>query len=275
MMIPQLKYCYKTSDAGQIIEESYIEQKAIAGYCFQNIVFNQITFVKPLVFESCYFENCTFNYCDINSLILRNVYITNCTINYCRLSEINTFHSFIAGLTFVRSEILIYENINSKRYGRDIFCNFYNCYVHNFIFENNDRIIATATKNCINAPYYSLNCPSHGSFIGWKKVFIDDELANHTGIPMIAKLLIPEDAERLSGADNKCSCNKAKVLEIQTLDGESKNDLICYSLYNPHFLYKVGETVTTEKPFNKDRWEICSSGIHFFIDRQSAVDYSI
>ena len=71
MMIPQLKYCYKASDAGQIIEESYIEQKAIAGYCFQNIVFNQITFVKPLVFESCYFENCTFNYCDINSLILR------------------------------------------------------------------------------------------------------------------------------------------------------------------------------------------------------------
>ena len=92
---------------------------------------------------------------------------------------------------------------------------------------------------------------------------------------MIAKLLIPEDAERLSGADNKCRCNKAKVLEIQTLDGEPKNDLICYSLYNPHFLYKVGETVTTEKPFNKDRWEICSSGIHFFIDRQSAVEHSI
>ena len=268
----QMNYCYDVSDARQIIEESSIKHKAITGYCFRNLVFVQVTSTKPLVFEDCYFENCTFHYCDINFLILRNVIITNCDINYCRLSEVNSFHSSIAGSTFVRSEIIISENVNSNRcYGRDIYCNFYDSYVHNFIFENNDRIITTVTKNCLNAPYYSLSCPSHGSFIGWKKVYSCDE----PEIQMIAKLLIPEDAERLSGAGNKCRCNKAKVLEIQTLDGELKNDLICYSLYNPHFLYKVGETVTAEKPFNKDRWEVCSSGIHFFIDRQSAVDYSI
>ena len=70
MMIPQLNYCYDISDAKRIIEENCRYDRPIAGYCFRNVVFNQITFVKPLLFESCCFENCTFHYCDINSLIL-------------------------------------------------------------------------------------------------------------------------------------------------------------------------------------------------------------
>ena len=51
-------------------------------------------------------------------------------------------------------------------------------------------------------------CPDTGSFIGWKKA---------SGY--IVKLLIPEDAKRLSATGRKRRCNKAKVLEIQVLDG--------------------------------------------------------
>ena len=59
-----------------------------------------------------------------------------------------------------------------------------------------------------NFPTIPMACPSEGSFIGWK---IAD---NH-----IIKLEIPENAKRSSSTDNKCRCNKAKVLAIENLDG--------------------------------------------------------
>lgn len=50
-------------------------------------------------------------------------------------------------------------------------------------------------------------CPD-GAFIGYKKA--DGK---------IVKLLIPADAKRSSGTTLKCRCSKAKVLEIQEIDG--------------------------------------------------------
>ena len=38
------------------------------------------------------------------------------------------------------------------------------------------------------------------------------------------------------------------------------------------FKYTVGETVEV-KDFDPDRWNECSTGIHFFMDRQEAVEY--
>nr|DAE41777.1 MAG TPA: hypothetical protein [Caudoviricetes sp.] len=38
------------------------------------------------------------------------------------------------------------------------------------------------------------------------------------------------------------------------------------------FIYKVGEIVTVDD-FDDNRWNECSTGIHFFINRQEAVNY--
>ena len=43
--------------------------------------------------------------------------------------------------------------------------------------------------------------------------------------------------------------------------------------YDSKFIYTVGEVVEVPD-FNTDRWDECSTGIHFFINRQEAVDYS-
>ena len=88
------------------------------------------------------------------------------------------------------------------------------------------------------------------------------------------KLLIPADAKRSSATTEKCRADKAVVLEIQDLDG-NKIDRNAYSTYNnaQNFEYKVGETVVPREPFDEDRWNECSSGIHFFIDRRAAVEY--
>lgn len=109
--------------------------------------------------------------------------------------------------------------------------------------------------------FVPMACPSDGAFIGWKKC--RDNL--------IVKLLIPEDARRLSGTGRKCRCDKANVLEIQNLDG-SPAGTIAYSTQDLIFAYVVGQTVTPDSFFD-DRWQECGGGIHFFITRDEAVRY--
>ena len=104
-------------------------------------------------------------------------------------------------------------------------------------------------------------CPIEGSFIGWKKCG-----------RYIVKLKICEDADRSSSTSLKCRCSKAEVLEIQNMDGSTADITEICSNYNKDFIYKVGETVEV-KDFDKCRWNECSNGIHFFIDRNVAVAY--
>ena len=109
--------------------------------------------------------------------------------------------------------------------------------------------------------FIPINCPSDGAFVGWKKV--QDKLI---------KLLIPEDAKRCSATTYKCRCDKAQVLAITSLDEESSFDSVTNVAYTPNIEYKVGEMVYPDK-FNEDRWNECSNGIHFFINKQDAINY--
>jgi len=108
-------------------------------------------------------------------------------------------------------------------------------------------------------------CPDSGSFIGWKKCINQDE-------EVIVKLLIPDDSKRSSSTGRKCRCSKAKVLEFQNYDGNVLDILEVRSHHNSNFIYRIGETIEIND-FDENRWNECSSGIHFFINRQEAVEY--
>ena len=107
-----------------------------------------------------------------------------------------------------------------------------------------------------------LACPEEGSFVGFKKTRND----------LIVKLEIPADALRCSATGRKCRCSKAKVLSITNLDGSESEVNFAQSNHDDNFFYAVGETVEVSD-FDPDRWNECSTGIHFFITRQEAVDY--
>ena len=117
-----------------------------------------------------------------------------------------------------------------------------------------------------NVPYVPFACPDSGAFTAWKTC------ASENG-RVIVKLLIPEDAKRLSSTGRKCRASKAEVLEIQTVDGELLENVKAWSMHDNTFTYEVGKTVEPKKPFCEDRWQECESGIHFFINRQEAVNY--
>jgi hypothetical protein len=100
-----------------------------------------------------------------------------------------------------------------------------------------------------------------GDIIGWKKL--------QGGL--IAKLLIPADAKRSHAFGRKCRAEFAKVLEIwdgkkAVKEGFSGHD-------NGATAYKVGKVVKPDS-FSPDWQTECAPGIHFFITRLEAEDYS-
>ena len=122
-----------------------------------------------------------------------------------------------------------------------------------------DLVGAKINENTkINLP---ISCPDTGAFTAWKKAR-----------GYIVQLEIPAEAKRVSATTRKCRCNMAKVVAIQNVDGTDSDLREVCSGYDHNFIYKVGETVVVDN-FDDNRWNECSTGIHFFITREEAVDY--
>ena len=116
-------------------------------------------------------------------------------------------------------------------------------------------------RDAKDAPFIPTYLPD-GEFIAWKK------LPNG----LIAKLKILEDSKRSRAAGDKCRCDKCLVLEFQNVDGSISDEKTYTSHKYAVCTYTVGEVVRADK-WDDNRWVECSHGIHFFIDRQSAVNY--
>lgn len=166
--------------------------------------------------------------------------------------------------------------------------------------KNNVFDGATINNDIAKSVYIPLACPSEGSFIGWKKVkvtsemmrnkfshdFISDgkvhfreelkDIEDNTPLFFLIKLLIPEDAKRSSATTGKCRCDKAKVLGIYYLDGTEVTaiDTVFTAVNMIDTAYRVGEMVYPDS-FDDDRWNECSHGIHFFVDKEAAIAYKI
>jgi len=110
--------------------------------------------------------------------------------------------------------------------------------------------------------FFPIACPESGSFIAWKKCCNG----------LIVKLEVLEGAKRSSAYGRKCRCSAAKVMAIENADGTPSSLQEVGSIYNPEFVYKIGEIVRVDD-FDEDRRNECAPGIHFFITRQEAVDY--
>jgi len=108
---------------------------------------------------------------------------------------------------------------------------------------------------------YTNQCPQEGSFIGFKKC------SNK-----IVKLKICEDAKRSNATTNKCRCDKAEVLGIYDFKHTLLEDKMVASNYDKDFIYEVGKIVSVDD-FDEDRWNECSTGIHFFLTFEMAVIY--
>lgn len=214
--------------------------------------------IKDTLLEA-YLEGINLEYSDLKKANLEGINLKEINLKGADLRETNLRYSDLRNanledVDFNESDLkgINLENANLK--GANISNTNLNC--ANLNGANLENI-----KYSIYTTFLSLQCPSEGSFMGWKRI---DKY--------IIKLKIPEDSERSSSTNIICRCSKAEVLEIQNLNGSIADITEICSNHDKTFIYKVGEIVEV-KGFDKNRWNKFSNGIHFFIDRNMAVVY--
>lgn len=193
-----------------------------------------------------------FGYANLCEANLNGADIVNGNFYYADFSDASLTNTYLVGSHLVHADLqcanLGWADLRN--------CVFYDTDLRgcNFMYAN--------FRGSEYVSYIPLQCPSDGAFVGWKKV-------NN----VLIKLEIPADAKRSSATTNKCRCDKAKVLGFYDILGVNELDIT--ELVNDKYKkcrYVKGEMVYPDS-FDEDRWGECSHGIHFFINKQDAINY--
>lgn len=198
--------------------------------------------------ENADLEYVNLKYADLKYANLSNTDLSNTDLRYTNLRCVDLRYTDLRYTNLSHAD-LSYSNLSNSN-------------LSNANLSNADLSSANLKdiKTNIHTIGYNLACPEEGSFIGYKK-------ANGC----IVKLLILEDAKRSSATTSKCRCNKAKVLDIENIEtGKKVNEI--NSNYDINFIYRVGEIVHVDN-FDNNRWNECSTGIHFFVNKENAINY--
>lgn len=198
---------------------------------------------------------------DLSEANLFDVNLSGADLSKAILCEACLFGSNLAGALLYGANLWGTDLRTAKFYGTDLSkADFYRARLYGTDLSNS--VIRDAMFIEVDdMPYIPMACPDTGSFIAWKKAG-----------GYIVKLLIPDDAKRSSANGRKCRANKAKVLEIQDVDGGKADISQVASNFDGSFIYEVGQEVIVPN-FEKNRFIECAPGIHFFINRQEAKDY--
>ena len=198
--------------------------------------------------ENADLEYVNLKYADLKYANLSNTDLSNTDLRYTNLRCVD-----------LRYTDLRYTNLSHADLS---YSNLSNANLSNANLSNADLSSANLKdiKTNIHTIGYNLACPEKGSFIGYKKAG-----------GCLIELLILEDAKRSSATTAKCRCDKAKVLDIENIETEEKITKI-NSNHDSNFIYRVGEIVHVDN-FDNNRWNECSTGIHFFINKENAINY--
>ena len=254
-------YVYNSTKDFNIV----LDKVHFIGVKFENAALLLIKFVN-CTFDDVSFSNCSMISCMFYGCSTERMKFYSCSIFNSAFVETILRHSIWSKIDIYQT---IFQNNNyfDAKFGNTT--SFYNVDLHN---ESAQLESATVQPNIVQA------CPSHGSFIGWKKGLFYEERDDHSKIPaptiVLIKLEIPEDAKRIGGYTNgKCRCSKAKVLEIRKPNGEKIDNAVAVSIYDgSDTKYKVGEMVYPDS-FDDNRYAVCAHGIHFFSSLENALQY--
>ena len=192
---------------------------------------------------------------DLRGADLHNAYLSGACLLNANLSGANLYNAYLRGADLHNAYLSGANLLGADLRGADL---------HNADLSG-ANLLGADLRSAKNVPYIPMVCPEEGDFIGWKK-------AEGNKDKVIVKLRIPSDAKRSSATTRKCRCSKAEVIAIYNLDGTEEGETTCHSDYDNSFIYEVGKTVEVTN-FSEDRWSECAKGIHFFINRQEAIDY--
>lgn len=199
------------------------------------------THIKNYIFKNVHFKNCNFKYVCMVNVSFYNCVFINCNLSYGHL----------------------YSDTDEA--------NFHN----NTLINTNIKELKFDTKGIVDKIFFDEKtigveniCPQTESFFAYKKV--TDPICKNR--KLIAKLFIPASARRSNATSNTCRTDRAVLVNIYDLKGnEIKNLNTVKSMYY-NFYYIKNKMVYIED-FNPNRWFDFTTGIHFFMTFEEAVNY--
>ena len=228
--------------------------------------------------EPCGASFCGASFC---AATLANVSMNDCSLSIASFIEATLKHVSIKQSSLIKACFNRAYVSDSILQGSDLSqAKFVDAKIYHCVFTGSrvsDINMIGAQMECpdgldacegFNAECISFACPAEGSFVAWKAC------RDNT----ICKILIPEDAKRSSAFGRKCRASKFKVLEIYHVDLDTNvigvtDREFATSMFNPDWIYERGKTYE-EPNFVNDRFKECTVGLHFFMNKQDAIDYA-
>ena len=202
---------------------------------------------------------------DLSNLDLHRVDFTDAIGENVNFSKSNLSESIFTGSRFEHVNFDSANLQNAVLKNCDMrYANFHNADCRATHFEctimecsNHEGIIID-----VNTKNYKMHCPESGPFLGYKKCFND----------LLVTLLIPADARRVCSTTRPCRCDKAKVINITSMDFKEHYTEAWSLCASGDFKYTLGEYVFPDS-FNPDRWMESTHGIHFWMTPEEAMAY--
>lgn len=251
---------------------------------FENCTFNNIKIDGSHAIDSTILIYADFNHCNFEKININRCYISiDTTIQYCDFKDMIIQNCAIHPYIILACKFYLYSliavmnsDINSKITDCEIWAGgsllyLYKCSFYEGIMYNNKNFSSNASLMIYESNFTDALreiCPKEGSFICYKKVYTG--FSEH----VLATLEIPADAKRIYTISTKCRAEYAKVIKLELLKNnkEYKEIDVACSGYNEDVVYRKGEMVYPDS-FDDNMFNDCSNGIHFFMDKNEAINY--
>ena len=262
----------RTTFSGAEVYDCSFVYTSMRSACVRNTSFENCNFSRALMCNMTY-DGVSFIGCDIDGASLSASSFNDVRFEHCTMTSCSVADSQIYGSTFLHVDAFRSSFCGSSFGGTK----FTDCCLASTFFGNiavTDSVVSSCRLN--GAVFAPEGC---GSFL------FDNCYINHTTIGLhpapegdligwgwkggsLVKLLIPADSERSCGTDRKHRCRYAVVLSVDGTDTKTAETVHGCTVTQ----YIPGQEVHCDY-WDKDRWNTCSGGIHFFLTKDEALAY--
>ena len=188
--------------------------------------------------SGAYLSGAYLSHAYLSGANLTGAYLSHANLSHAKLSDADLSGAYLSGANLSHAKLSGANMTGAYLYGADM---------------SGANMTGTSNADLLFAQLSIV--PEHVPFFAWKKC--RDKV--------LVRLFIPSKAKRSNATGRKCRAERAKVLEVIGAE-------VGVSLHDKNFTYKVGQWVRADK-WDDNRWNECSSGIHFFLTRVEAENY--
>lgn len=244
--------------------------KKLSNASFMHLNIRHIYDLNSKEIHNSNFEYCSIIHCDVYDVVFTNCIFTNTTFYMSSIAS-SKFNKCVFSHCDFKMTNMNYVTLSADSSVTECIahCSKFEHATMTFDQRKNIRMSQCIRTHSPNDNEYTFGKILTQPLIGYKKAIV---VSHSFRIGVLIKLEIPKGAIVFQPNYYKCRTNTAKVLRITNLGETADYEKAC-SWYDSKFMYHVGETIACND-FNLNNTRECAEGIHFFLDKESALNYN-